>query len=115
MREKIRDKGRLEHILEAIDNLFEFTEGVSREDYQSNKILYFAIIKNLEIIGEASYKLTKELKEKYSEVEWQVIIDLRHILVHGYYQISSKEIWYIIQNDLQPLKMQIQAIYECEI
>jgi uncharacterized protein with HEPN domain len=37
MREKIRDKGRLEHILEAIDNLFEFTEGVSREDYQSNE------------------------------------------------------------------------------
>jgi uncharacterized protein with HEPN domain len=47
MRAKIRDKGRLEHILEAIDNFFEFTESVSREDYQSNKILYFAIIKNL--------------------------------------------------------------------
>jgi uncharacterized protein with HEPN domain len=50
MREKIRDKGRLEHILEAIDNLFEFTQGVGREDFHSNKILYFAIIKNLEII-----------------------------------------------------------------
>jgi uncharacterized protein with HEPN domain len=114
MRDKMRDKGRLAHILEAIDNLFEFTQGINIEDYQSNKILRFAIIKNLEIIGEASYKLTKEFTEKHAGIEWQVIIDLRHILVHGYYQISDKQIWYIIQNELQPLKEQIQTIYENE-
>jgi uncharacterized protein with HEPN domain len=112
MREQIKDKVRLEHILESIDNLFEFTQGLSIKDYQSNKVLRFAVVKNLEIIGEASYKLTKEFREKHSEIEWQVIIDLRHVLVHGYYQISDKEIWNIIQNDLCPLKEQIKTIYD---
>lgn len=54
MREKPKDKGRLLHILEAIDNLFEFTDGLSFEEYKSDKILRFAVIKNLEIVGEAA-------------------------------------------------------------
>ncbi len=55
MREKPRDKERLLHIIEAIDNIFEFIENKSFQSYQSDKILRFAIIKNLEIVGEASY------------------------------------------------------------
>ena len=54
MRERVRDKGRLEHILQAIDKVFEFSNGVKREDFQKDSILYFAIVKNIEIIGEAS-------------------------------------------------------------
>ena len=55
MREQVRDKGRLEHILQAIDKVFEFTKDVKREEFQKDSILYFAIVKNIEIIGEASY------------------------------------------------------------
>lgn len=54
MREQVRDKGRLEHILQAIGRVFEFSNGVKREDFQKDSILYFAIVKNIEIIGEAS-------------------------------------------------------------
>ena len=61
MREKIKDKARLLHIIEAIDNLFEFTNGISFEQYRRNKVLRFAVIKNLEIIGEAAYLLSKNL------------------------------------------------------
>ena len=63
-----------------------------KKDYDKNKILRFAIIKNLEIVGEASYMLSKDFKNKHNEIEWQVIIALRH-LVHGYYN----EVWNIIQ------------------
>jgi uncharacterized protein with HEPN domain len=72
----------------------------------------FAIVKNLEIIGEASYMITKQFKEQHTEIEWKVIVDLRHILVHGYYKVHDDEIWEIIQNDLQPLKEKITSIYE---
>ncbi|MDR0812132.1 MAG: DUF86 domain-containing protein [Paludibacter sp.] len=112
MREEIRDTGRLEHILESINNLFEFTQNITFTDFQNDKMRKFAIVKNLEIIGEASYMMTKQFKEQHSEIEWKVIVDLRHVLVHGYYKIRNEEIWYIIQNDLPQLKEKIQKIYD---
>lgn len=110
MREKIKDTTRLHHIIEAIDNIFEFTNDVSFDDYKSNKILRFAVIKNLEIIGEAAYLLTKSFKEEHSEIEWSNIIGMRHVLVHGYYQIKDEIVWATIQTELQPLKNQIELL-----
>jgi len=107
MREKSKDEMRLLHILEAIDNLFEFTSEVSFKEYQSNKILRFAVIKNLEIIGEAAYLLTKKFTSEHPEVEWEAIVYMRHILVHGYYQIKDEIVWSTIHTDLQPLKEKI--------
>ena len=115
MREKIRNKGRLQHILESIDFVMEFTNDIDFEEFLKNKILKFALIKNIEIIGEACYKITKHFKEKHPEIEWETIIGLRHVLVHGYYQINEKRLWKIIQNDLTPLREQIQTLYNNEI
>ena len=108
MREKPKDKTRLPHILEAIDNLFEFTQGITFEEYKSNKILRFAVIKNLEIIGEAAYLLTKEFRANHPDVEWNTVIGMRHVLVHGYYQIKDEIVWASIQTDLKPFKEKIE-------
>ncbi|MBQ7812267.1 MAG: DUF86 domain-containing protein [Bacteroidales bacterium] len=107
MRERVRDKGRLEHILQAIDKVFEFSNGVKREDFKKDSILYFAIVKNIEIIGEAAYMLSLEFKDSHPDTDWQVIIAMRHFLVHGYYQVDPEEVWNVIEQDLQPLKDQI--------
>lgn len=63
MREEPKDKTRLLHISEAIDNLFEFTQGITFEEYKSNKILRFAVIKNLGIIGKPLIYLRKNLEQ----------------------------------------------------
>lgn len=110
MREKPRDKERLLHIIEAIDNILEFVEGKSFEAYKKDKILRFAIIKNLEIVGEAAYLMTKDFKAANSSIEWADIIGMRHILVHGYYQIKDEIIWATIETDLQPLKGNIEKL-----
>ncbi|GHT09208.1 DUF86 domain-containing protein [Bacteroidia bacterium] len=110
MREKIRDKDRLGQILEAIENVFEFTKEVSFEEYKSNKILRFAVVKNLEIIGEASYNLTPYLKNNHPEIEWRVIVGMRHVLVHDYYLIRDEVVWNVLQKDLQPLKENISLL-----
>lgn len=110
MREKPKDKTRLLHILEAIDNIFEFTKDVSFEEYQSNKILRFAIIKNLEIIGEAAYLTTKEIRTQHPEIDWDIVIGMRHVLVHGYYQIRDEIVWEAVQSDIGPLKTKIETI-----
>jgi uncharacterized protein with HEPN domain len=110
MREKPRDKERLLHIIEAIDNIFEFIEDKSFEMYQNDKILRFAVVKNLEIVGEAAYLLTKDFKLKNTTVEWKEMIGMRHILVHGYYQIKDEIIWSTIETELAPLKESIASL-----
>lgn len=107
MREKPRDRERLNHMIEAIDNIFEFINGKSFEMYRNDKVLRFAVIKNIEIIGEAAYLLTKEFKSNHPSIEWEDMIGMRHILVHGYYQIKDDIIWATIETELQPLKEKI--------
>lgn len=104
MREKPKDKGRLEHIKTAIDNINEFLFGKTAEDFLLDKLLYFAVIKNMEIIGEAAYMLTNDFRENHKKVFWKEIINMRHILVHGYYQVDSSIVWSTIVNDLPSLR-----------
>lgn len=112
MREKPKDKGRLLHIKQSIDNINQFLSGKSAEDFLTDQMLYFAIVKNLEIIGEAAYMLTLEFREAHTETDWKDIIHMRHILVHGYYQIDSRIVWVTIKNDLPILKGQIDIYLE---
>jgi uncharacterized protein with HEPN domain len=112
MREKPRDKERLIHMVEAIDNIFEFVDEKTFELYINDKILKFAVIKNLEIVGEAAYLLTKEFKERNNSIEWADMIGMRHILVHGYYQIKDEIVWATIETELQPLKLKLVSIIE---
>ena len=65
MREVVKDKGRLEHILIAISNIEEFTKDLTEEDFVKSKVLFFAVVKNIEIVGEAVYMLTKEYKQSH--------------------------------------------------
>ncbi|GHT15962.1 DUF86 domain-containing protein [Bacteroidia bacterium] len=110
MREELRDRGRLQHMQEAIGNAFEFTNGLTFENYCTNKVLHFAVVKVLEIVGEAAYMLSKQFKAQHPEVEWHKIIAMRHVMVHGYYQIEDEEVWAIIHNDLPPLQLQINEL-----
>lgn len=109
MREKPKDNGRLLHIQTAINNINEFLEGKNAEDFLLDKLLYFAVVKNMEIIGEAAYMLTNDFKENHKEIIWKDIIKMRHILVHGYYQIDSSIVWATIINDLPTLSKHIES------
>ena len=112
MREPVRDKGRLEHMLLAISNVEEFTKDVTLEEFVKSKVLFYAVVKNIEIVGEATYMLTKEFKESQKSVPWQVIEKMRHVLVHGYYTISPEKVWDTVQEDIPVLKKQLLSILE---
>ena len=114
MREANRDRGRLLDIIEAANNVQEFIEGIAYEQFLSNKILYFAVMKNVEIIGEAAYMLTKEFKESHPEVRWQVIVKMRHVIVHGYATVSPEILWDTSVNDIPMLKKQINGLLKNE-
>jgi uncharacterized protein with HEPN domain len=108
MREQARDKGRLQDMIEAANNVEEFVAGVAFEQFVSNKMLFFAVMKNIEIIGEAAYMLTKEFQDSHSQVRWPVIIKMRHVIVHGYAKVSPEILWDTAINDVPKLKVQIQ-------
>lgn len=110
MREPERDYGRLQDILQAANNILFFTEGRSREQLSSDKLRYFAVVKNVEIIGEAAYMLSLEFKEKHKHIPWDDIIRMRHVLVHGYATILPELLWHTALEDVPLLKEQIEAI-----
>jgi len=110
MREQLRDDGRLQHIVKAIKNIYEFLEGVTYDEYCNNKMMRFAVVKNLEIVGEASYMLSKEFKGQHTEINWRKIIKMRHILVHGYYNILDEEVWAMIKKDIPKYEKQIMEV-----
>ena len=109
MREQIRDRYRLEHIIEACDRILSFAENKTIEMLKADMLKYHGIIKNIEIIGEASYKLTQLFRAIHTETPWEFIAKMRHVLVHDYYQINPKEVWKVINEDLRPLREQVQS------
>ena len=110
MREPLKDKNRLEHMISAIDTILGRTNGLSYEEFTSDKILFGGIVYHTMIIGEAAYKLSEAFVTAHPQVPWRDIADMRHHLVHGYYQVDSKIVWAVVQNDLAPLREQVVSI-----
>jgi len=94
-------------MLEAITNIEEFTVGITREQLFGDKMRYFAVIKNVEIIGEAANMLTLEFREIHKELPWRAITGMRNVIVHDYVNIHEDLLWDTIQNDIPELKCQI--------
>lgn len=107
MREPLKDINRLEHMLASMDYIHQFMENVTFEEFKGNKLLYFAVIKNIEIIGEAAYMLSQQFTESHPATPWKLIKGMRHYLVHGYFQVNDKVVWDVVRNDLPRLRRQV--------
>lgn len=107
MREPIKDRVRLEHILTAIDNIFQYTADKTIQQLSDDTMLFYATVKNIKIIGEAAYHLTRTFCKEHPETPWNDVMRMRNILVHDYYKIRLNEVWKVIQEDLRPLREQI--------
>ena len=83
----------IEDILEAIERIEEYTEGMMLEEFRINKMAVDAVVRNLEIIGEACRAISSEIQEKHPEIEWRKIIGLRNTLIHQYFGIDIELIW----------------------
>jgi uncharacterized protein with HEPN domain len=115
MRERIRDKERLEHMLKSVNVLLEYKDKYSYEIVSSDPIVFYGFVKHVEIIGEAVYMLTKEYRAEHDALPWDDIERMRHVLVHGYYRIRPNQLWETIEKDIPPMKPIIeQLIEECD-
>ena len=101
----------LSNIQECIERIEEYTKG-GKEEFMATKIIQDAVIRNFEIIGEATKRLSPELRSKYSDVPWQQIAGLRDVLIHDYLKVNLNSVWQIIEQNLSDLKRQVTAILE---
>ena len=108
MREQSRDIERLRHIVDSIAHIEDFLRGKSLEQMKDDVMCYHAVVYNIMIIGEAANMLTNEFRDRHSEIPWRQIIDMRNVLVHGYYTTSPLFIWETYTNDLPLLKQQVE-------
>jgi uncharacterized protein with HEPN domain len=91
-------------MLEATDRIFQYKQDLPFETFSNDQKTIDAVVRNLEIIGEAANRLPEEFKEKHSEIEWYKIVGLRHRIVHEYFGIDIQIIWQILQSDLPVLR-----------
>ena len=108
MRERLRDKERLIHILAAIDRIVRYTNGKTYDNMVSDDMMYYAVVKNIEIIGEAANMLTQEFQAAHPETPWKQVRGMRNYIVHEYFQIDDIVVWDVITNNLTELKLQIE-------
>lgn len=102
----------LQHILESIELIEKRAESVTREEFIENVDLQDAIIRRLEIVGEAVRNLPKEFRQEYSDIDWQNPAGMRNTLIHGYFEVDLDVVWDTILNDLPPFKEQIKKLLE---
>jgi len=110
MKGSLGDHARLNHIIDAINEVEKYLTDIDLQEFMENSMVRFACIKQLEIIGEAANHLSDELKDFYHQVSWRQIIGLRNILVHEYFGIDSEVVWNILENDLPEFKREIVKI-----
>ena len=108
-----RDLFRLEHIYAGIEKI-EYLAGIlyNQENFETKWIEQDAIIRNLEIIGEAVVNISDELKLEYPDVSWKEIRGMRNIVTHQYFGLELSEVWSTVVNDIPLLKKQIHKIVE---
>ena len=107
MREQLRDKERLEHILAAIDRGARYTKDKTFDDLLADDMMYYAVVKNIEMMGEAANMLTSEFQESHPETPWKMVKGMRNYIVHEYFQIDNAVVWDVVTNELSTLREQI--------
>jgi uncharacterized protein with HEPN domain len=104
------DLAYIEHILDCIRKIKEFTDGLSLKDFSVNELVQDAVIRNIEIIGEASKKISSDTKQIYYEIPWKEIAGMRDKLIHDYLGVDFEVVWRTITEDIPTLEKQIKEI-----
>jgi uncharacterized protein with HEPN domain len=97
-----------EDIMECIHKIEKYTGVLEFENFKTREIVIDAVVRNLEIIGEASRNIPEEVKKRFKDIPWKSIVGLRNRVIHGYFGVDLSIIWHIIGHELPDLKNKIQ-------
>ena len=112
MQNRLGDKVRLQHILEAAKEIIKYVNGVTFNEFSENSMMLNASVRQLEIIGKASNKLSKHIHLENSTIPWRTIIGFRNVIVHEYFGLDDKIVWTVIQNEIPSLIEKVEIIIQ---
>jgi uncharacterized protein with HEPN domain len=104
------DEQRLMDMLLSVRAVIEFTDGVTVEKFMAERLIQSAVIRELEIIGEASRHVSWETKNRHSQIAWKSIAGMRNILSHEYFDVRLDSVWDVVQNSIPVLYEQLKTI-----
>ena len=102
----------IKHIIEGIESIENFSKGISKTKFLKDELRQNAIIRKLEIIGEATKNVPSSFRNKYPSIEWKRIAGLRDKLIHDYFGVNVGRVWNIVKKDIPDLKKKIKVILE---
>lgn len=111
---KFDDLVRVRHMIDASQTALDFMKEESRESLEEDVKLSFAVVRALEIVGEAASKLTAEFKREHSEIAWGDIVGMRNRLIHAYFEIDYDVVWKTVTLDLPSLLSQLVSILSAD-
>ena len=104
------DLAYIDHILDCIRKINKFSKGLSLREFKTNELVQDAIIRNIEIIGEASKNISKDTKQTYYKIPWKEIAGMRDKLIHDYLGVDVNVVWKTIHQDIPMLERLINEI-----
>ncbi len=104
------DHVRLLHMLDAAERAIRFSEGKTREDLERDDMLCLALVRLLEIIGEAAKSVSQDVKDEFPTIPWKQIAGTRDRLIHGYFNVDLDVVWVILTDDLPTLANKLRDI-----
>ncbi len=107
---KREDRELIMDMLIACEKIIKYTKGLSYEDFRRNDMVIDAVVRNIEILGEASKNVSEELRRRYPEVEWREISRTRDKIIHFYFGVDLSIIWDIITVDIPSLRKKLEDI-----
>ncbi len=109
---KTGDRAYLNHILDSISKIEDFTKGIDEGGFKRDELVQSAVIRQIEIIREASKQISEGTKNKNKNIPWKDIAGMRDKLIHGYFGVDIDAVWDTIQRDIPDLKSDIKKIIE---
>jgi len=103
-------KDYLQHILDEVEYLLSFSQGLNKDEFFGNETLKRAFTRSLEIIGEATKNLPESFKREYAEIPWRRMAGIRDKLIHQYFGIDYDIVWNIVANEIPDLKLRLEKI-----
>jgi len=100
------------HILDSISKIEDFIEDIDENEFKTNELIQSAVIRQLEIVGEATKQISNNTRKKYTNIPWKDIAGMRDKLIHGYFGVDIDAVWNTIQRDIPILKKHVEIILE---